>query len=630
MGDILRMFDEKLNKIIKEYRIYEKSGVHDELILVNEWKAKFYQVLGLIILSVILNRKMSAIEDKNIAFCSPRGKLRKIIWYLLLPWNREKIRYLISVGEDSFENREVVENWEIGQRNIRTILVADWDHGGYANLIGQNYEGKIIDVLSLIYEKHLEIFFSNIIQQNPYVDIFISKKFREKAKTNEEKEKWDKRIIAYYLQARDFLSLERELQNYVNNGFEDYEQYVSFWRDVKALLSEIKEKLAQRQAQDVLIHWLDQMEKEEFFSMKWVGNTSHGTVFHNAYSVMTNTTAIARSIFTGRNVKEGNLKSIGIINEANSRFLSTYQSKLNIKFFTRYNLHKYIKKKFVHDYKKNLSAYMPSMISFWEAIDAMLMSTKPCVFILHSLETHDPYCSGETDVWHLCHGARGVFPHVRDYSFTATISRNYIDKQLEWYHVFYPLNSITIYMSDHGHEMDLSNQNINMPFKIVGKEIFMRDEYRLFSYKELFTLIESYYSQNKQEDNCFSECVIADSIEPYNKSYLPEILSSNWNHFWLQRGKVEKEALKKYLQTTKIVTAEGEYYTVNILGEESYYRDSECKKNLANDPAYASRTAELRKMAGKFKNPWKEKQKVAIDFYQYLGIKETDIMNQCD
>ena len=130
-------------------------------------------------------------------------------------------------------------------------------------------------------------------------------------------------------------------------------------------------------------------------------------------------------------------------------------------------------------------------------------------------------------------------------------------------------------------------------------------------------------------NDVFTEYAIIDGLDPYDKGFVINRITATWRKYILERKPLKKDVLKRYLQTTKVVTAKGEYYTINILGEETYYRDKECKINLISEPIYAERIAELREKAGKFYNPWKEKRQVAIDFYEYLGIEEKDILAQC-
>lgn len=215
-----------------------------------------------------------------------------------------------------------------------------------------------------------------------------------------------------------------------------------------------------------------------------------------------------------------------------------------------------------------------------------------------------------------------------DYAKNAAASRAHLDKQLEWHHGFLPPNAVSIYMSDHGGEQNLTEQNVNMPFKVIGNGIAPGAEKRLFSYKDMHKLIECLLS-SKPIDECFTDYAVVDQIDPYNKAFGQNIREEGWNHFLYERKRLDKEYLKRYIQATKIVTSEGEHYSLNILGEEAYYRDKGCKDNLVGNPFYAERIGELRERAGKFCNPWKEKRQVAVDFYEYLGIKEKDIAAQC-
>ena len=245
--DEQRMLDERLNGLIKKYKIYDAAEIsRDPKIIKGKWKNKMALAIGFSSLAMALNRELNSVKDTRIALYAEVGTLRKIIWRLLSPTNKKKIRFVISVGNDSFHNRQVIESWEIGKNCVDTILTIDFHCGTYANLLGQNFSGQVIDLCSVIYAYHLEQFFSKHLLINPYVNIFISKRLYNKAILCEEKQVWHKRLIAYYLQARDFLSTEKEISKYINDGYADADVYSSFWDEVKSFLREVREQLSGR------------------------------------------------------------------------------------------------------------------------------------------------------------------------------------------------------------------------------------------------------------------------------------------------------------------------------------------------------------------------------------------------
>ena len=622
------MINEKLNELIRKYDIYDAI---DEMGKTKSWDAVLHpvrQMFGMVRLAIALNAALERLKDNKVIALWIEGRTRGRIWFWLLsPCNRRKIRFLIQEerSDATYHGRPILASCEVAQHKIDVIVLTAWHSGRHAELIARGFPGLIIDMNVLLFEKQLFHCFSDSRQNHPYVDIFVAAHLRENTADRAAKRLWHQQLIAHYLRARDFLHTKEEIDRYQRDGYEDAGRYMEFWNQVEELLSNIKSRLENRKQRDLLIYWIDQEEKEDFFSMRWTGQLHNGLVFHNAYTTMVNTRAVMYSILTGKNVKAGKLirqKPLGI----KDTIFSDYASQGRELHIYSANMMTKLKNDIRHDcYQNYPTNYAPSMIGMWHALDRLLSTSNACVLLFHCMETHDPYPSAF--VAPISHDL-GINQTV-DCSGEAKKSRDYLDRQLEWYHGLFPSDSISIYMSDHGNEHDLTEQNVNMPFKVMGKGVVCGDEYRLFSYRDMHKLLDGLLRPEGNIDEAFTDAAIVDVIDPYGGDFLSTHLKGAWKHFLYERREISKAELKKYLQTTKVITAEGECYTINILGEETYFRDKECNINLIDNPAYAGRIAELRTKAGKFCNPWKEKRKVAIEFYEYLGVTEKNIVMHC-
>ena len=638
------MLDEKLNALIQQYGIYDVIGGSAELAkpkgVLGIIKRYMQLLIGSIRLIWILNTSMAKLKnDEKAALWIGRNSFRFLWVYflILLPKHRKKICFIIQdqkwdISKVEYHGRPVICSSEIERHPIDSVIIAILGHARHVDLLQRGFVGKIVDMDMLVHDNCLDSYFYGIVSREPYEEIFISRYYFEHTSDLNKKQIWHKKLIAYCIYGRDFLRAKKEIDTYVDFGYEDAKLYEAFWKEIETLFDDIKQRVNHRKQRDVFVYWLDEMEKKDFFSMRWVGNRENGKIFNRAYTTIVNTTRVLQSIFTGKNVKAGNLLDLKALKLRDTVFSDFLLKERRIYVFSGGFSHR-LSHEMLHNSSLEFSNRSPFTFRMWYALDTILTSNEECVLFLHCMETHTFYFYGDTDA--PLYGVvpdRTIFPlgQLIDYGESAKLARDYLDQELEWYYQFVPPNSFSIYMSDHGIEESLREQSVNVPFKVMGAGIVPGIEKRLFSYINLYKLINCLLREDYDMDEAFSDYVIMDILDPYDKQYGQIVREwDQYSPFMLLHASIDKDSLKKHIQTTKIVTAEGEYYTINILGEETYYRDKECKINLADDPAYLKRVAQLREKAGKFYNPWKEKREVAIDFYKYLGIKEEDIINQC-
>lgn len=638
------MLDEKLHALIRKYGIYDVIGGIIEPVQSNDFWGKIKKYIKLVIgglrFAWILNEFLNKVGDnEKIALWIGRNS-GKFLWaysLMIFPKNWGKFRYIIQdrkidILQSEYHGRRVLCSSEMEKYPVDVVVIALLGQERYVHLLQRKFTGKIISMDEIILEKGLSRYFDSIIKRNPYIDIYISSYHKEQSKISSARQIWHKRLIANYIVGRDFLSANKEIHEYIASNYNDVDTYRLFLNEMTIFLENIKKEMSEKRKRDIFIYWLDQMEKDDFFSMKFVGNKCDGMIFNCAYTTIVNTTKVLQSIFSGENVKDGKLsylKKLKMEKTKNFDHLSdgTNVFALSSGFFGK------VDDAFLHNFHKTHGGDTPFMVKMWYALDKALESTENCAFILHCMETHAFYFYGNIlDPNYTVLPDMGALPinHPVDYTKSAKDARDYLDERIEWYHQFTSLDSVHIYMSDHGHKVSLGEKTVNVPFKISGTDIINGVENRLFSYKNMYKLIDCLFHKQYPGEDVFSEFAVIDIIDPYDKNYAKVIRTwERYDQFMFERKVVSVDSLKQHLQATKIVTAVGECYTVNILGEETYYIDKECKDNLVNNLSYAKRVAELREKAGKFYNPWKEHREVAIDFYKYLGIEEKDVLDQC-
>lgn len=407
------MLDEKLYALIQKYGIdtvgVDRPYVFPKAMCWNRLKA----VVGFLRVAKLLNDALDNVPDDCIALCGENRKLLEAVWWLLLPRNREKIRFLVTAvrQENKFHGRAVLEIYEAEGHQVSAALVAALHPGWKANLLGRQFDGPIIDLYSLICENHLEHLFSGYLKHDPYADIFIARHYCRQAQDLKQRQIWHQRLIAHYLRARDFLGVEKEIRAYGEAGYEDAGNYSAFLHELRMLLSDIKVQLSTRKERDVFVYWLDQLEKEDFLSMRWAGKLWTGRFFHHAYTTMMHTTMVFRSIFTGKSVKEGGLAKYGKLDEGNAELLHRAARENQIVRIFSCASNGHFRPSFVHACCKNLTPHAPATIGFWYALDTVLSSTEPCICFLHCMETHNPFNSTESDIWQFDSWAKKIFFH---------------------------------------------------------------------------------------------------------------------------------------------------------------------------------------------------------------------------
>ncbi len=333
------------------------------------------------------------------------------------------------------------------------------------------------------------------------------------------------KIIFDCAYSKDFILLKKYIELY---GDED-SSYKKFYIEVGYLLEQISEILEKRNQKDCLMIWLDALEYGEDFDMKFLSEQdAKSLVFDNMYTVTPYTGATFKTLFAKKRVIEEKSFNIIKIGEDDSNFICGLKERGYI--FRYYGELDLLKSEYIPTYYYSVYTVMTQI--FWDILRDMVLlkENEKCFFVLHEvLHTHIPYISlGLTGKMY---SNREEWPGQQEEAEKvlrnqqAWESREYVDKQLEFWNDILPEQIYKIYMSDHGHTF-LGRFHTIM--KISQKDIRVRHCKSLLSYYDFDKIIIYILEHNDIDDKLFdSEFVIVQDVDYYYKEYILSFIQSN-------------------------------------------------------------------------------------------------------
>lgn len=267
-----------------------------------------------------------------------------------------------------------------------------------------------------------------------------------------------KKVIFDCVYAKDFLTLKKYIDVFQKQfEGEERERYLSFYKEVEKLLAKIKSALADRGQRDCIMIWLDELEYGEDEDMTFLhGLNDSSLVFPNVYTVTPHTSHTLKTIFAKRRPIEEESHKLIQMDRENSIFLAALeQHNYKFQYYGEENLGFRFRGGYIarHYY----SLYYSFTQTYWDVIgDILKHSAEDSLFcVLHELfQTHLPFVSmGLTGEQYLRYieWLPGCLPDEKIYGRQALESREYVDRQLEFFGGLLPDEMFKIYMSDHGH-----------------------------------------------------------------------------------------------------------------------------------------------------------------------------------
>lgn len=268
------------------------------------------------------------------------------------------------------------------------------------------------------------------------------------------KEKYLGEMIFDCVYNRDFLMLRECVLTYQHSGYNDSKSYVMFLENVETLLLQIKNRLAGRNKEDVVMYWLDALEYGDDKEMPFLKSLDETSLcMDNMYTVTPTTHPTFRALFAKRRVIEEQSYELKVVTKKDSRLIQ----ELEECGYTFACYGHWVKNE--EELRANRYVFKNAdfTLVFWTFIkDVLLEPEKKFFAVIHELfNTHYPYFSfGYTDKFFT---PAFYIPGMPKENHQNKMNRQhgealkYVDKYLEFYADILPGCALKIYMSDHGH-----------------------------------------------------------------------------------------------------------------------------------------------------------------------------------
>lgn len=392
-----------------------------------------------------------------------------------------------------------------------------------------------------------------------------------------------KKLMGFCVIEKDILGLKKYINIYADEYDESFRSYIE---KIELLISEMKEKIAQRKYRDIIVNWVDAVSnnrlKEEMPFLYHLSMEKESVKSEYAYTCMPWTTPTMKTIMTGKDPIEGRLYDYKLLNDK-MELLS--QIKKNGYQFLYFGDAFYSEKIIPNKYQGIPLDQMRSNIStasLWNAVNRLAVKgNKPYFMLIHALhETHGPYFCPESDKLRVFY---------KGYERTASA---WIDKQYEFYADIMGDKSLQIYMGDHGdhgkYKYAYQNEKINIMFFLRNIPKIIDFSKGMFSLKNFPQLI--YYLMewdNVAEEELLSEFAISDSYDYYSEAHVKMIISN-----------VDRLYDKKEWMQFKTIRDKTYAYVLFFDGEEIFYDLKNESENLIDRPEYAEIIQRMRKRLG--------------------------------
>lgn len=283
-----------------------------------------------------------------------------------------------------------------------------------------------------------------------------------------------KRMYFLSLAFKDFI-MWRKYQTEILEWLEKGEKAVYTQASLKIdkLLERIKNTLIQRNKNDIVMIWLDELKYGTEQDMPFLRREMReGISFENAYTVVPSTTPTFKICFTDQKDIAAELHSHDYIKKEDSSLCKIMESKgYSFKVISGY-----LKGDLNGEWYSGecLDWWAPASLVLWNALCCLSESESPCFLVAHEIaHTHAPFFAKEMII------------KMNGLSKKQTLDRQHkahvdTDMQLEFYMNFLRREVIKIYMSDHGADEPWEHVHALFAVKspLYGKDVIKK----MFSY----------------------------------------------------------------------------------------------------------------------------------------------------
>lgn len=579
----------ELNRLIYKYDIYRCNSKLNNYITAR-W---------------LIQKLFSEFEMKDIVAIRGAGKHTLELMGCLPLEQKRKIDYIIDknkVNYTYFEHSyKCIPEDDLKETKVSYVIISSFSYKEEMkrDIKKQNVEVKVIDLYEYFLLNGLKL--EKVFYDKKFVTyeeiISVRKIYQNSSENN--RALILERLIAYYINIRDFINAKKYIKEYIDSSYQRSMLYGEFIKELDSILDSIENSLRKRKQKDIIVNWIDALKPQEVDQMHYLSKIKSESInFENAYTVMPFTSTTFRTVISSKLIIDDEAYKIKSFTEEECKLVSYLNAKnyafVPIGAFAKHN----------KELTRNSSVmvfiddnYTTSMQEQWAALNVLLNTTESCLIMLHNLmETHEPYLSGELNEvevvipdskqWKI-RNQEGTDKKQYNLDVQVKKSRDYIDKQLEWFGKFYNPEVVQIFMSDHGKfaENIYDQDRIRVVFSVKGQELQKKNIREIFSLIDFVKIIKYIIEPNKYSlTECTNECARIQSIDAYSELVVKELLQGERDLYY-------------YIQFKGVVTSFDKYIHY-VTGEEFYFRLEHPDINQIDKPEYKERIEKLKKMAG--------------------------------
>lgn len=346
------------------------------------------------------------------------------------------------------------------------------------------------------------------------------------------KKRYLEKMIFDCVYVKDFLTLKENIDEYLNVFGDQESKYTLFYHEIEVLLDELKKSLEVRNAKDCIMFWLDGLGYGLDKTMPFLNALDEkALVFNKAFPVTPYTSPTLITILTGKRQIEDETYRIKRIEASNNVLASELQARdYSLKFYGCHINH-YLNKEVIssHFYRSDMYSFTQV---YWDVLTDLTDDTddtKNKFSIIHEFcHTHWPFVS---------FGIKGshYITDYRDNKLTKNAvperlkkqqqieSRNYVDRQLDFWSNLLPDNMYKIYMSDHG----LNGMgSFHAIMKVQQNNIRPTVCSKVFSYTNFIPMVlQLLDNQTVDIETIAGGCALIQEVPLYNKERVLEVIS---------------------------------------------------------------------------------------------------------
>lgn len=503
-------------------------------------------------------------EDKTVAI---RGAGEHTEELLSLEGCNTCVKYIFDYAVQKKETMEIAGRKfdiypcsDIGNMDIDIIIISSYSHRKEIRRELEKYKKNfiILDLYDALKDNGLDVnapFYRNASDTYENVIYYRKKYFEKKNYVN------TKNLAIAYLKIFDFINFEKFAKEYIVNKYPDYQDIQFAMDEIMNLLDCVKEKIKKRTQRDIITIWNDQLDYSYLKYTPYIQEVSRNSMFfENAYTMTPFTMATFLGMFQRLKSIDDDIyyKPFPIADSSNSYIIN--ELMLSGYEFV-YIGDEGVARMFGEKYSMTNYACSSSCLGCINLLQKLLDINKPVCVVLHaSVETHNPYLSGELDEakfheWPTFGG--GTEEEALE---QKKKSAAYWDKQLEFYMGFMPGSSIKIFMSDHGTRYNIQpiykEPTTHIIFFITGSGVPEGRYKRMFSIYDFYKVIHCILKNNYDEEEIFSDYVLIQETSIFNRTAI---------RYYIENNTMESSCAFRAVRTEK------ELYVKLSSGKRYYY-----------------------------------------------------------